>query len=315
MDSKVPKRDVATCSNYEEVKISHLTFDLNVDFDTTSIHGKVTYNCEFLDNNTSSIILDIADISVKNVAIWLPKEVDPFNLPFQITSFSSFGDRLEIDLSEHISLLMGDKFTFFLEYDASEGGGLCWLSPSQTCGKLHPYLYTQGQAVLNRSFFPCQDTPSVRCTFDACVTVPEGFTALMSANLLSPNEGERCPVLGEDFDEGGEATYDDTKRCFRFDMPHTIPPYLIAMAVGHIKGRRMSERCTVWSEEEQLDDAHFEFSELTEQYLTAGEELFGPYLWTKYDILVLPPSFPFGFIKRIEIFYQDINGFEAFCLI
>jgi len=36
-----------------------------------------------------------------------------------------------------------------------------------------------------------------------------------------------------------------------------------------------------------------EFSE-TEQFIVAAESVVGPYIWGKYDILCLPPSFPYG---------------------
>uniref|UniRef100_A0A8C3JXR4 Arginyl aminopeptidase n=1 Tax=Calidris pygmaea TaxID=425635 RepID=A0A8C3JXR4_9CHAR len=149
---------------------------------------------------------------------------------------------------------------------------VCWLAPEQTAGKQKPYMYTQGQAVLNRSFFPCFDTPSVKCTYSATVQVPEGFTAVMSAT-------------------SSEKQKDNT---FVFKMSQPIPSYLIALAVGDIVSADVGPRSRVWAEPCLIEAAKKEYDGVIEEFLAVGEKLFGPYVWGRYDILFMPPSFPFG---------------------
>ncbi|XP_005988440.1 aminopeptidase B isoform X2 [Latimeria chalumnae] len=150
---------------------------------------------------------------------------------------------------------------------------VCWLNPEQTAGKQKPYLFTQGQAVLNRSFFPCFDTPAVKSTYSASVKVPEGFTAVMSATTCEKN---------------------DTENTFDFTMKQPIPSYLVALAVGDLVSAEIGPRSRVWSEPCLLQAAKAEFDGVVEEFLKVGEKLFGPYVWERYDLLFMPPSFPFG---------------------
>ncbi|XP_025957047.1 aminopeptidase B isoform X3 [Dromaius novaehollandiae] len=150
---------------------------------------------------------------------------------------------------------------------------VCWLSPEQTAGKQKPYLYTQGQAVLNRSFFPGFDTPAVKCTYSATVKVPEGFTAVMSATTWEKEEKDNT---------------------FIFKMSQPIPSYLIALAVGDIVSAEVGPRSRVWAEPCLIEAAKKEYDGVIEEFLAVGEKLFGPYVWGRYDILFMPPSFPFG---------------------
>jgi aminopeptidase N len=161
-------------------------------------------------------------------------------------------------------------------YETSpDAGALGWLTPEQTAsGK--PFLFSQGQAILTRTWIPTQDSPGIRQTWDARIVAPKGLTAVMSAEMLTP-EGE--PIEGE--------------RAFRFRMTHPIPCYLIALGIGDLKYRAVSRRTGVWSEPSVLDAAAYEFADM-ERMLRVTEALYGPYRWGKYDVLVLPPSFPYG---------------------
>ena len=152
---------------------------------------------------------------------------------------------------------------------------LQWLEPSQTAGGQHPYLYSQCQPIHARSIAPLQDTARIRVRVGARFTVPAHLRALMAA-----------APMGREGSSGGDAV--DV-----FDMPQPIPPYLIAFAVGDLDSRRLSPRSGVWAERSVADAAAWEF-ERVETMLHAAEELFGPYEWERYDVLVMPPSFPFG---------------------
>lgn len=160
---------------------------------------------------------------------------------------------------------------------APDAAALQWLAPGQTVGRRHPYLLSQGEAILNRSWIPTQDSPGIRQTWEARITAPTPLTVVMS--------GERLTPRGEPAGPG--------RRAFRFRMTHPVAPYLIAIAVGDIAFRSLGPRTGVWTEPAMLDAAASELRD-TEAMVAAAERLYGPYRWGRYDMIVLPPSFPYG---------------------
>lgn len=178
------------------------------------------------------------------------------------------GSRLEIAVPKGAAAV-------HIRYRTSpEASALQWLTPEQTLGQEHPYLFSQCQAIHARSVIRCQDTPSFRQTFTASLEVPARLRAVVAA---APRGRE---VRGD-------------RAVERFEMPQPIPPYLLAFAVGDLASKDLSPRSRVWAEPAQLDAAAWEF-ERVEDHLRAAEGLFGPYDWDRFDLLVMPPSFPYG---------------------
>ena len=194
-----------------------------------------------------------------------------------------------------------NAFDVVVAYDTkSTSPGVCWLEQEQTAGKRLPYMYTQGQEVLNRSFFPCQDSPSVRITYNAAVTVPSEFVCVMSAKQTA----------------SGREHADAKTRRFEFEMQQSIPVYLVAMAVGDLVCARVGPRSHVWTEPCMLEAAKNEFEGVIEKYLSIGERLFGDYLWEEYDVLVMPPSFPYGGMENPRLTFVSptiVVGDRSLC--
>jgi leukotriene-A4 hydrolase len=236
---------------------------LRADFDRKVIRGEATLL--FAETAKGALDLDTKGLSVE-------RAVTDGGVPVRFEFGPEepiLGRRLRLDLPA------GTK-SVTVSYETSPTAvGLQWLSPEQTEGKRLPFLFSQCQAIHARSVLPCQDSAIARVSYEAEVDVPEGLTAVMSA--------------GPDGDAPAEAG----RRAFKFSMPQPIPSYLFALAVGELEGRDLSHRCRVWAEPATIAAAAWEFAD-TESMIARAEALFGPYDWDRYDMLVLPPSFPYG---------------------
>ncbi len=268
-----PERDVHSAARPEEVVVRHTGLDLSVDFEAHVLRGVATLAVERLDP-TKPLVVDMRELDVAKVEAGTVGDARPLaghrgpwvEAPYAIEAMpGALGSRLAVELPEGAD---GVRITYVTAPDAT---GLQWLEPAQTADGEAPFLYTQSQAIHARSWLPCQDTPGVRSTFDAVVHTGEGLTALMAAEGL-PSESPGT---------------------FRFRMDQPIPSYLVAMAVGKVEFAELGPRSGVWAEPSVLDRAVAEFGDV-ETMIDAVEELYGPYRWGRYDILVLPPAFPFG---------------------
>jgi leukotriene-A4 hydrolase len=270
--------DYHSYANVDQFRVTHIDLDLQIDLENKVISGAVGLDLKRLDPRATQLILDTKDLTIndvsqkasdvlgataKNQTIWVSR---PFHLdkPDPI-----LGSALVIDLPP------SRKATEFIKIDyetVPTAAALQWLTPKQTAGRHKAFLYTQSEPIGARTWIPLQDTPQVRATYKAAVHTATDVLAVMSA--------ENDPKVKRN----GE---------YSFVMPQAIPSYLIALAVGNLEFKETGPRTGVYAEKSVIKEAAKEFAD-TESMIQACEKLFGPYRWTRYDILVLPPSFPVG---------------------
>lgn len=256
--------DVHSHAKPLEARVTHVALDLGIDFAARRIGGTATLDIQARPD-AREIILDDKGLEIESIADgagkpleWKVGAADP-----------NLGAPLVVALG-------ADTRRIVIRYkSAPNADALQWLTPEQTAGKKKPFLFSQGESILNRSWIPTQDSPGIRQSWEAKIRVAKPLTVVMSA-----------PRAAEPIDAGGERTYS-------FRMDHPVAPYLIAIAAGDLAFRELGPRTGVWAEPVTLDKAAAELSD-TEKMVDAAESLYGPYQWGRYDMLVLPPSFPFG---------------------
>ena len=262
------RRDAHSWGNPEQVRVRHVALDLTVSFPTRTLKGNATLTIDRAASagKDAPIILDSRDLKISGVQVsadgvtfrpttWQPGKSDPL-----------LGTALGIQITPQATHVR-------IEYETSPAASaLQWLTPEQTADRHAPFLYTQGQSIHTRSWIPLQDSPSVRVTYSARIRTPKDVLAIMSAH------NDRAALASGDY---------------QFDMPQAIPPYLIALAAGKLEYRAISKRSGVYAEPSVAGKAAREFEDL-EKMIQAAESLYGVYQWEQFDILVLPPSFPYG---------------------
>jgi len=266
-------RDYHSYANTEQVKVIHFDLDLAINFEQKQLSGSVTLT---LKHQTSiaaqELVLDTRDLTIERIEGEKSQTLNYImSEPNQI-----LGSRLVIELPQ------GDnKVTIF--YNTSpQAEGLQWLSAAQTSGKSLPYLFSQSQPINARSWIPLQDSPKARVTFKANITAPKGMRVVMSAD----NDADTS-LNGE----------------FTFDMPEPIPTHLMAIACGDLVFKSIGKRTGVYTEPDMLNACISEFED-TEKMVEIAESLLGPYRWGRYDMIVLPPSFPFGGMENPRLAFM-----------
>ena len=255
-------RDPHSFSRPDEVAVDHLKLDLTVDFDQRQLSGRASLR--LTDHTVDRLVLDTRDLTIKRVTLDDGAETQ-FTLGNQ-GKLDFMGRPLEIRIQP------GTKWVHVDYTTSPDAAALQWLSPEQTTAGKRPFLLTQSQAILARTWVPIQDTPGVRMTYEATVRVPKDLLALMSAE----NPTQRN-------DQG----------VYHFRMPQRIPSYLLALAVGDLEFRPLGPRSGVYAEPNVVEQAAWELAD-TPKMIDAAEKLYGPYRWGRYDVLILPSSFPFG---------------------
>lgn len=259
-------QDIHSYARPYEVRVVHMELDLDVRFDRKVLEGSVVLQLERGPAGAGAPLrLDTRDLSIGKVTAGTAGLMKP-------TTFK-LGPVDPILGSELLIELPAGADRVAIEYKTSpEASGLQWVDPEQTAGGKHPFLYSQSQAIHGRTWIPCQDSPGVRVTFKATVRVGAPLKAVMAARTV------------ESSGKPGQ---------YSFDMPYPIPAYLIALAAGDLVFGATGPRTGVWAEPSLLSASVYEFAD-TEKMLVAAEKTYGPYRWGRYDLLVLPPSFPYG---------------------
>ncbi|HPH47711.1 MAG TPA: M1 family aminopeptidase/hydrolase, partial [Chryseolinea sp.] len=258
---KSTENDIHSFAQPEEARATHLHWTANVDFETKTIAAVASWSIE-KKADADVIIFDTKGLNIEKITL-----DNDAPTTFKLTEYDSLlGQGLAV-------LIQSNTKQVNIYYQTSpEAEAIQWLKPQQTAGKKFPFLFTQSQAILARSWVPCQDSPGMRFTYDADVTVPKDLLPLMSAsNPMTKN---------------AEGVY-------HFEMKQPIPSYLLALSVGDLSFAPISERSGIYAEPSILDTAAWEFADL-EKMIAGAESLSGAYPWERYDVLVLPPSFPFG---------------------
>ena len=255
-------KDEHSFSKPNDAVVKHLDLDIKVDFDSQTISGKASWTIE----NTSkgnTILFDTNTLNITKVTIGDDEKVAEYCMGTEVEFHGK---------SIHITIDANTTKVNIYYTTTKDAIALQWLKPEQTADKKKPFLFSQGESIWSRTWIPCQDSPGIRFTYNAKVTVPKDLMAVMSAT--NPQQKNSSGV-------------------YTFKQDKAIPSYLMAIAVGDIGFKSIDNRTGVYAEQTVLDKAAFEFSEL-EKMVCAAEELFGPYRWGRYDVLVLPPSFPYG---------------------
>jgi leukotriene-A4 hydrolase len=242
--------------------VTHLALNLTVNFQKKVLTGKASWKIK-VNQDAGEIVFDTRDLEIRKVTLGDPEKLTTFTLG---KNDDFLGKPLTVKLTPGTTVVN-------IYYTTSPGAAaLQWLTPQQTGGKMLPFLFTQSQAILARTWIPCQDGPGIRFTYEADVKVPPALLPLMSAS--NPQQKNKSGK-------------------YHFNMAQPIPSYLLALAVGDIAFRKLSENTGVYAEPAMLEKVAWEFADIPAM-VAAAERLYGPYRWDRYDVIVLPPSFPFG---------------------
>jgi leukotriene-A4 hydrolase len=273
-DPIISGRDYHSFAEPSMFRVKHLDLDLQTSFEEKRLSGVADLTIARLDPNATRLTLDTRDLIIRRIW-WMRGATDLVPLRFTLGARDPMlGSPLAIHLPAEAS---ASELKVRISYQTRpEASGLQWVAAPLTASKTSPFLFTQSQAIHARSWIPLQDSPQIRMTYSATIHAPPGMRAVMSAQSVGNDAGEL-----------------ELNGVYQFDMPQAIPSYLIALGVGKLEFRATGPRTGVYAESALVEAAAKEFAE-TEQMIEASEKLFGPYRWGRYDLLILPPSFPFG---------------------
>ncbi len=278
--------DPHSCADLSQGQVRAVQLELRVDFEKKILEGEATLILAE-PSRGGPLDLDTRGLAIESVQLASDLGGDTqdrsgggradsglalaFTLHAPPNGAEWMGERLRVELPK------GAKSVVVRYRTSPDASALQWLEPAQTAGGVHPYLFSQCQAIHARAVVPLQDTPRARMTYAARLHVPRALKSRMSARSLGRSDSR----------------FGAAWACDAFEMPQAIPPYLLALAVGDLAERAITKRSSVVAEPSQLDAAAWEFAEVGAM-MDAAEKLFGPYAWERFDLLLMPPSFPYG---------------------
>ena len=250
----------------DQVMVTHLDLNLKLDFPQRELDGQATLKLDWKNPQAPSLVLDTRDLKIAKIeAVGTDGKTTPLKYAIAPRD-KQLGSKLTIATPTHPAQV---RIVYTTSPDAS---GLQWLTPAQTADKKLPFMFSQSESIHARSWVPLQDSPAIRFTYTAHVSAPKNVRVVMSAL----NDAKH-PLNGD----------------YSFDQPHPIPSYLLAIGAGDIAVKETGPRSAVYAEPSVVGKAAHEFED-TEKMIATTEQLYGPYRWGRYDILVLPASFPYG---------------------
>jgi len=258
--------DPLSYARYDQVRTTDLYLDLKADFNRKTLGGYAELTLNWLDKSARNLVLDTNELSIAKVQVLNPNG--------RWTAASFMLDKLDVEKGRalRIALPFQPEKVRVYYHTAPSAAALQWMAPEQTLSGKRPFMFSQSEEINARSWAPVQDTPAVRFTYSARIEAPAGLRVVMSAENDQNATGA-----------GG----------WKFRMAQPIPSYLLAIAIGEIDVRNLGPRTAVYAEPARIDAAAYELAD-TEKMMNAAESLYGPYRWDRYDMIVLPPSFPFG---------------------
>ncbi|KAJ6780990.1 hypothetical protein PWT90_08222 [Aphanocladium album] len=272
------QRDPTTLSNYGQWRTRHTAVDFKIDFDNKRLQGSVTLRLEKqAEDAGAEVVLDTRFVKVASArvngaaasttaAFELKPHTDPLGAPLHVT--------LPADVAAGTA--KGETVELTLDVETTDRcTALQWLTPAQTANGKHPYMFSQCQAINCRSIFPCQDTPDVKSTFHF------RLTSVLPTVASGVAAGDHTPTPG-------------TEKVYEFEQKVPIPSYLFAVASGDIRTAAIGSRSWVASGPEEVEDCKWELERDMDKFLEVAEKIIFPYRWGEYNVLVLPPSFPYG---------------------
>jgi aminopeptidase N len=275
-----------------EARVTHTALDLNADFEAKRITGTATLDLQTAPN-AREIVLDSKGLEIRSVT-----EAGGRALPFALGASDP-------DKGAPLTIQLRSAKRIRIEYaSAPNAEALQWLTPAQTAGKRHPFLFSQGQAILNRTWIPTQDSPGIRQTWEAWISAPPELEVVMSGLKGTRRDPTPPPA---------------NRRSTYFSMDKPVAPYLIAIAIGDLAFQPLGPRSGVYAEPATIRAAAAELVD-TERMIDAAEALYGPYRWGRYDMIVLPPAFPYGGMENPTLTFltptfiagdRSLNGLVA----
>lgn len=292
------ERDPNTLSNYRSWLTKHTTANFSIDFDARRLKGSVTLQLQSqTDSVSKEIVLDTSYLSISGVTLnnqpakWhVADRVEPFGSPLHVAVPEGVVKGTDIELT--VDVATTDCCT-----------ALQWLTPQQTSNGRAPYMFSQCQAIHARSIFPCQDTPDVKSTFSFNISSPLPVVASgLSVDADDGGAPGQREHAGESWTGEWKQEGERPVKLYRFEQKVPIPSYLFALASGDIATARIGPRSLVANSPELLEASRWELEHDVEKFMEVADGLVFPYQWGMYNVLVLPPSFPYGGVWTVSLY-------------